>query len=321
MKTTKMLNLKSLKPMKNAKTLLLGAIMAGAALVSGGDAKSDDTVTPGGVAAVYGNVPKDQVEFLSTGARILSVASNGAPMAIWEALEHGERVECLECISAVEPLLYDANARTREISAWWLRRRMLGVFGAGEVYEATVNTLKTDGSAQRRAYAAYALGEFLVTPGIAACATALTADADPGVRSAAASALGRLNDDGAGALVTALGDADETVRASAIRAAGRISTFSDVRALTTALTARAADPSALVRRRAVELLDGMRAKDSVASVIALAKTDPSEDVRIAACHALGAFQDKSASATLEAISTSDTSTLVRDQALIALRRL
>ena len=30
-------------------------------------------------------------------------------MAIWETLEHGERVECLDCIPSVEPLLYDPN--------------------------------------------------------------------------------------------------------------------------------------------------------------------------------------------------------------------
>ena len=124
------------------------------------------------------------------------MASSGAPTAIWQTLEHGESVECLDCIGAVAPLLYDANAKNREISAWWLRRRMLGVFGPGEVYEQTVNTLASDPSPAKRGYAASALGEFLVGSGITPLATALQSDSDPGVRAAAASALGRLNDDG-----------------------------------------------------------------------------------------------------------------------------
>jgi hypothetical protein len=299
----------------------LGAVIACAALMAGGDAKSDDAAQPGGVAAVYGHVSPDQVEFLSTGARIVSVASSGAPMAIWETLEHGEKVECLECIAAVEPLLYDTNARTREISAWWLRRRIFGVFGPGEAYERTLGTLKSDPSPQKRAYAAYALGEFLIAPGIDACATALKSDADAGVRAAAASALGRLNDDGSGALLLALKDGDARVRVAAITAAGRIGTFTDAKAFVAGVAGLTGDGSAVVRRRAVELLDAMRAKDSVAAVIALAKSDADDDVRIAACHALGAFQDKSAQATLENIAQNDANGLVRDMALIALRRL
>src|SRR5438552_2781231 len=123
---------------KSVKTRVAAAAMAalGASLVLGGEARSD-AVNPAdgdGTAAIYGKIPNDQIEFLSTPDRIKSVASSGAPTAIWETLEHGERVECLECVSAVEPLLYDANAKNREIAAWWLRRRMFGVFGQGEVY-------------------------------------------------------------------------------------------------------------------------------------------------------------------------------------------
>ena len=111
----------------NIKATILGLVLGCAALMGGNEAKSDATASPGGTEAVYGHIPRDQVEFLTPGDRIKSVASSGAPMAIWEALEHGERVECLECIPAVSPLLYDANARTREIAAWWLRRRIIGV--------------------------------------------------------------------------------------------------------------------------------------------------------------------------------------------------
>ena len=288
---------------------ILGAAVACAALMSGAAAKSENPNKDGaGTAAVYGNIAPDQIEFLSTPDRIKSVASSGAPTAIWETLEHGEKVECLDCISVVEPLIYDANAKTREIAAWWLRRRVFGVFGPGEAYERTINTLKGDGDARRRAFAAYALGEFLAAPGIDACATALATDADPGVRVAAASALGRLNDDGAGAL---------GVKIAAMSAASRINQFADAPSVTRGLGD--ADPQ--VRRRALELLDAMHARDAIATVATLAKSDPDADVRGAACHALGAFGDASSKDALLAISTGDANGLVRDQAQIALRRL
>jgi HEAT repeat protein len=293
----------------------LAVTLACAALMSGGLAKSDGTTGPN--PALYGNVPPDQIEFISTPDRIKSTVASGSPSAIWETLEHGERVECLDCIPAVEPLLYDANDKTREIAAWWLRRRIFGVFGPGETYERTLNALKGDADPVKRAYAASALGEFLATPGIQACATALATDSDARVRTAAALALGRLNDDGAGALGKAIGDADRNVKIAAMRAASRVSQFTDVAAVSGAL----GDGDAKVRRRALELLDAMRGRDAVATVIALAQNDPEADVRAAACHALGAFGDASARATLEQIAKNDTNGLVQDQAQIALRRL
>ncbi|MEO6419256.1 MAG: hypothetical protein ABIP39_07615, partial [Polyangiaceae bacterium] len=157
---------------------VLGALVCCLSLMGGTEARSDGEVGGGGTAKVYGHIAPDQIEFLSTNERIISVASSGAPSAIWEALEHGEKVECLACIPAVAPLLYDRDTHTREIAAWWLRRRIFGVFGAGEVYESTVNALKSDPNPTRRAYAAYALGEFLIAPGITACAQAIATDAD-----------------------------------------------------------------------------------------------------------------------------------------------
>jgi HEAT repeat protein len=304
------------------KRIVIGCLLAVAAFVSSGDARSDGTNSAcapltDGFKRVYGNLPACSGEFLSTPERIKSIAKSGAPTAVWETLEHGETVECLDCISQVEPLLYDDHARTREIAAWWLRRRVFGVFGPGETYEKTVNALKSDPDPRRRAYAANALGEFLAAPGIAACAQALGSDADPGVRAAAATALGRLNDDGGGALGKAMSDADARVKIAALGAAGRINAFTSV----AGVAALTGDGNAQVRKRAVELLDSMRAKDSVAAVAALAKGDADEDVRISACHALGSFQDASTRATLEGIAQNDASSLVRDQAKIALRRL
>jgi len=291
--------------------------LACASLFSGSNARGGNvTENIGGTQKVYGNIPPDQIEFLSTGDRIKSVAASGSMMAIWETLEHGERVECLDCIPSVEPLLYDANPRTREIAAWWLRRRIFGVFGAGEVYERTLQTLANDPDPKRRTNAAYALGEFLAAPGIEACAAAIDRDGDPNVRAAAASALGRLNDDGRGALTKALGDVDSRVKLSALGSAGRVNTFTDVAAV--ARLAGDADPK--VRRKSAELLGAMRAKDAVDGLIALTK-DGDAAVRNSAAHALGQIRDGRARPALEALKASDPDRLVRDQAEIALRRL
>jgi hypothetical protein len=314
--------------MRNGKLLraAIGTLLSFAATLAAHDARSGGTprqVTPTssghGFASVYGDVPADQVESRSTPDRIKSAAASGTPSVVWEALEHGEKVECLDCISAVAPLLYDnTSAKTREIAAWWLRRRIFGVFGQNEVYQQTIDTLATDlDHPIRRAYAAYALGEFLAAPGIPACAHALTNDGDPRVRAAAASALGRLNDDGGGALGTALGDSDASVKIAALGAATRINTFSGL----SAVAALTMDPDVTVRRRAVEVLDALRAKDAVAVVAAAAQNDPDAGVRAAACHALLDFGDHSALPVVQRLAGSDPDAFVRDQAQIALRRL
>jgi HEAT repeat protein len=270
-----------------------------------------------GFASVYGDIPVDQAEDLSTADRIKSAAASGAPTFVWEALEHGEKVECLDCIPAVAQLLQDPNAKNREIAAWWLRRRIFGVFGPGEVYEQTIQKLASDTDPTQRAYAAYALGEFFAAPGIAACAQALATDSDARVRAAAASALGRLNDDGAGALATALGDSDARVKIAALGSASRVNTFSGL----SSVAGLTMDPDITVRRRAIEVLDALGAKDAVTVVTAVAQNDKDAGVRAAACHALGAFHDASARPVLQTLAQSDPDTFVRDQAQIALRRL
>jgi HEAT repeat protein len=293
----------------NFGATILGTVAALVIATASGDARSE--VKP------YQGILPDQAEFISTPASIISVASSGAPMQIWETLEHGERVECLACVAVVAPLMYSENAQNREIAAWWLRRRIIGVFGPGEVYQQTLATLASDSNATKRAYAASAIGEFLLSQGISPVATALTHDASALVRSYAAKALGRLNDEGAGALGAAMGDSDSGVRVAALTAAGRINSFTDAVAVTKDLS----DADALVRRRAVMLLDDMHAVDSAAAVLVLAKSDSDVDVRIAACHALGTFGDTSAFNALTAIATNDSSSLVRDMAQIALRQL
>ncbi len=299
-------------------SLLAGTFLAVAATMSGADARSDTQYVGGGVGVLGNNRPADQVEFLSTPDRIMSVTSSNSPSLIWETLEHGEKVECLACVPAVSGLLYAENAQTREIAAWWLRRRIFGVFGPGQTYENTINTLKSDGNATKRSYAAYALGEFLDSGGIQPLSDAISNDSSASVRAAAVSALGRMNSAGAGnAMSKAMTDSDEGVRLAAIKSAGRVNEFTD--AVTAAKLTGDSSPNA--RRLGVQLLEDLHAKDTVASVMTLAQSDADVNVRIAACHALGTFRDSSARSTLTGIAANDQSTLVRDAATIALRRL
>jgi hypothetical protein len=302
--------------------LAMGSLLAVTSVFAANDARSAGApreVTPHGpgMAGVYGTQVGNQSEFLSTPDAIKSAAASGAPTLVWETLEHGEKVECLDCIGLVAPLLYDANAKTREIAAWWLRRRVFGVFGQGEVYQQTVQSLQGDPDPIRRSYAAYALGEFFAAPGIDACAQAVVSDGDARVRAAAASALGRLNDDGGGALGTALGDADPTVRLAALASATRINSFSSV----SSLAALTTDASSDVRRRTMEALEALHVSDAVAPVAAAAQNDADAGVRAAACHALGTFRDPSVIPVLQALSQNDPNTFVRDQATIAMQRL
>ena len=305
----------------NMLKLAMGAFLAVAATFGATDAQSAPApreVTPAGTgfAGVYGQARPDQ-EYLSSPEAIKSATIGGAPTLIWATLEHGEKIECLDCIPFVSPLLYDANPKNREIAAWWLRRRVLGVFGPGEVYEQTLQMLASGTNPLNRAYAANALGEFLFAPGVAACAQAVVADGDARVRAAAASALGRLNDDGSGALGQAMSDSDPSVKLAALASAGRINSFSSFSAAAGLTT----DATPEVRRRAVEVLDGLNARDAVAAVAAAAQKDADAGVRAAACHALGTFADSSASSLLQNLSQNDPDQFVRDQAQIALKRI
>ncbi len=279
---------------------------------------------PRGPATIYKGIRPDQIEQITPADRIMSIATKvldtPAPAAVWQALEHGEKVDCLDCIPAVEKLLYVNDAKTREISAWWLRRRILGVFGPGEAYERTIQTLQTHADATTRAHAAEALGEFLSSGGVVPVATALVKDASPIVRAAAASALNRLNSTGPNnELALALSDGDATVRLSAIRAAVHVQGFSDVAAVARLVS----DTSVDVRRRAASALGSMRAKDSVASLIALTSVAQESDaiVRAEAAHSLGLIGDKAAKDALVAAQEHDPDMRVRDAATIALRTL
>ena len=308
---------------KFRRFLTASLVLSAAALASISNAADAPDYTHPGRSSVYGNLNDSSLEAVSTPAAMLSLIrapGSAAPTAIWTMLEHGERVECLECIPYVSKMLYTSNPKTREISAWWLRRRIFGVFGKGEVYEQTINTVNNPKASElSRAYAANALGEFLEGAGIAPVSQALLNDGSKVVRLAAANALIRLNNEGANsALSSALSDQDEEVRLAALNGATHINVFSHI----DRVVALISDPSPLVRRRAAQTLGTLKTGDAVAALMALTPegAEPDAGVRAAAVWALGQIADSQAlDVVLAAQNDSDAG--VRDAARFASRRL
>ena len=146
-------------------SVVLGTLL----MASGASADVPNNVTSGR-AEVYKQLDPGSLEQISTRDEVSALgAPNVAPTRIWKVLEHGEKLECLACVPVISKLLYNSNAKTREISAWWLRRRIFGVFGPGQVYEQTLNTLADSSETEsHRVYAANALGEFLYGGGVPA---------------------------------------------------------------------------------------------------------------------------------------------------------
>jgi HEAT repeats len=283
---------------------------------------SADLRAHAGRAIAYRELDRTSLETVTTPERLMRVAQGGfAPTEIWRALEHGEKVECLACIPYVSRMLLADDPKTREISAWWLRRRVFGVFGPGEVYSQMVATVSDlNAPEKRRAYAADALGEFLSSAGTRHVAQASVADPSPLVRQSAVRALQRLNSVGPNAeLAVALSDPDEQVRLAALNASTRINVFRDI----DQIVARLDDPSSAVRTRALDALGALRARDAVVAIIAKLSTQNESvpSVRAAAAAALGELGDASARAAVQTASTGDTDHFVRDAATIALRRL
>ena len=279
-----------------------------------------------GRANVYRNLSPESLESTSSPERIRMVtAGNSAPTEIWKVLEHGERVECLDCIPDVARLVYDNHPKTREIAVWWLRRRVFGVFNPGpngeaSIYRQTVLTLQDQGAPEaRRAFAAEALGEFLVSAGVPFVAQAAVNDPSPMVRLASVGALERLNYEGAGGeLGQAMQDDNEDVRVRALRASTRINVFTRV----ADVVQRIDDTSPRVRMKAAQALGMMRANDAVVGLVALSSpsTESDPSVRAAAVAALGQIADSGGRQAAEA-ALDDPDHFVRDAARIALRRL
>jgi hypothetical protein len=306
--------------MTKLSSLLKSTVALGVLLLASGASAAEPNVTTGR-AQVYKQLDAKSLEAISTPDEIKGLlAPNIAPTRIWKVLEHGEKLECLACVPVVSKLLYNSNVKTREISAWWLRRRIFGVFGPGQVYQQTLETLANpEMDESKRIYAANALGEFLSLSGVPALSKAVTSDSSALVRVAAVAGLERLNSSGvAGELTLALGDNDEQVRLTALHATTRINSFQDV----DAVVALIGDSSSLVRRRAAESLGVMKSEDAVAGLIELASADQESDagVRAAAVWALGQIGSSEArDAILAAQDDSDPS--VRSAATVAGRML
>jgi len=304
------------------KRFLVSAVALGLAVSSTAGAEPS---THAGRAKVYEHIHGASLEAVSSPDTIRRMFdSRGAPVVassrIWKVLEHGEKVECLSCIPLVSGLLYNSQPKTREIAAWWLRRRIFGVFGPGEVYSQVVATLADQTQAEpRRVAAANALGEFLTMSGAKHLATAIRQDPSVAVREASVKGLERMNNQGPNLeLSHAMTDEAESVRLAAVRAATHVNVFSDV----ASIVALVGDESALVRRAAADSLGTMRVGDAVAGLSMLASRDSEDDpaVRKAAVWALAQIRDVSARPVVEA-ATRDPDPFVQDAAKTALRRM
>jgi len=306
------------------KRFLVSAMALGLAAVS--SSASADPSTHAGRASVYEHLDGPSLEKVSTPQTIRAMfGSDGTPLVaptrVWKVLEHGEKVECLSCIPLVSGLLYNSHPKTREIAAWWLRRRIFGVFGPGQVYSQVVTTLGDQAQPEsRRVAAANALGEFLTMTGAKHLATAIRQDPSVEVRVASVKALERMNNQGPNQdLSFAMTDDAESVRLAAVRAATRVNVFSDV----ASIVALVGDESPLVRRAAADSLGAMRAKDAVEGLTVLAqRTEEAEPaVRMAAIWALAQIRDVSARSVIADAAANDPDRFVRDAATVALRRM
>jgi hypothetical protein len=224
---------------------------------------------------------------------MVNAIKSAPPTRLYATLEYGERVECYECIPLLAGLVLSSdNAQTREISAWWLRRRS---FGFGPVMRKMTQVASQDSDPVQRARAAAALGEFLDPHAAPTLSTAATQDSDVSVRVAAVKALGRLNAvSGHDALHTAFGDSDPQVRQAALDQVLKLAFFTDQ----AGLLGRLADDDSGVRRTAAQLVGEMRVSDAVEPLLGLLMTDDSTQVRQAAAIALGRIGGSDAASAL-----------------------
>jgi HEAT repeat protein len=237
---------------------------------------------------------------------MLNAIKSASPSRLFATLEYGERVECFECIPLLaDKLLSSESADTREIAAWWLRRR---TFGLGPIHQKMEAAVREESDPEKRARAAAALGELLIPHAVDALSAAATQDGEASVRVAAVRALGRLNTiKGNSALSAAMGDADAGVRLAALEQVTRVSFFRDVDALVSTL----ADDDAAVRRTAAQLAGELRLSAAVEPLLGVLITDSSAQVRQAAAIALGRIGGGDASAAL-----SDAKSVEKDEGVL-----
>lgn len=256
---------------------------------------------------------------------LLNTINGGSATRLMATLEHGEMLDCYECVPALaQRLLTDDNATVREFSAWWLRRRVFAknhVFGQFRAilqgsYPAWADDLGVSREVMR-ARAAEALGELMDPNALAPLSEAATADPATVVREAAVGALGRLNHpQGNTVLASALSDSAPEVRRAALAAIPRVNFFREHDALLGTL----ADDDAVVRREGALLTGQMRVAAGVAALAGLLRTDEDRNVRRAAAWALGRIGDGAAREALNEALTAETDRMVLDAIEIALLR-
>ena len=246
-----------------------------------------------------------------TQAALMQAIESGSPERLSTLLEYGELVQCHACIPLLErQLLESDNARVREMSAWWLRRRP---FGFGAVFLDIRTALTDDTDPVRRARAAEALGEFMDPHGVTYLRAALTSDADPRVRAAAVAGLGRINSPaGSEGIVEAFTDADATVREAAVAQVLYVNLFRAYDELMGLLS----DDVVEIRRRAALALGTFRVAAASPALTAML-ADENAMVRQAAAWSLGRIGG--AHAALTERQAIEESSLVRDAIEVALR--
>jgi HEAT repeat protein len=228
-----------------------------------------------------------------TRERMVNAIKSASPTALYAMLEYGERVECFECIPLLEKkLLGSENAQTREIAAWWLRRRS---FGFGPIMVRMRTAAAEHAEPVMRARALAALGEFLDPHALPTLVKSATSDSEASVRVAAVRALGRLNASAGNATLSmAMADPDAAVRMAALSQVLKVGFFRD----SAALIARLDDSDAGVRRAGAQLSGELRIVDAVEPLAGLLVTDDSAQVRQAAAIALGRIGGSEALAAL-----------------------
>ncbi len=301
--------------MNTNNNLLVIAVLAALVAIPAATASAQDTGT-----ADFTVHDRERGE-LSPGARapttadLMSAIDSASPSALASLLEYGERVECMACIPLLEArVLEDGNAQTREMAAWWLRRRP---FGFADVYHRIRAVLETDASAVRRARAAEALGEFMVPNGVVHLGRALQRDTDVSVRAAAVRGLIRINVPTAlPYLSEALRSGDTQLQRAVLDGVLHVNFFRDVEGIIDLL---AADDAGVRRQAALVLgaLDGAEA--AVPALAAILRGDSDVMARQGAAWALGRIGGTAARTALTESQGAESSRRVLDAIEVALR--
>ena len=177
------------------------------------------------------------------------------------------------------PALTHGDEAVREYA-----RQLLGIAGEDETPAFLAGLLASGTTAERQA-AAQALGEIGGIQFSGELRRVLRNDGDPGVRAAAARALGRMDDPLAvGPLLQAMDGPDEEVRAGAVAALGQLDPLYLVSNFVLALY----DASAGVRLEAARALMPSRSPAAV-SALSACLADPDERVRVECARVLTAI--------------------------------